>query len=108
MRLVISAWQRLPRRCAFSTHRVLRQDVTTRRALYYPQFNPLDIFKKHIADSVSNSLGIDATTVYRNLRHTRTLESGDLKLTIPALKLQGQDPQHVATKLAEQVCNYQL
>jgi hypothetical protein len=107
MRLVIKPWQRLPRR-TFSTDRVLRQDVISRRALYHPQFNPLDRFKKHIADSVSNSLGIDAKIVYTNLQHTRTLENGDLKLSIPALKLQNQNPRDVATKLAGQVSRTML
>jgi len=104
MRLVITSWQRLPRRL-FSTGQLLAKHEP-RRVAYYPQFNPLDDFKKHIVDRVSKDLGIESTTVYNAIQYTRTLDYGDLKLVIPALKLKDNDHQAVATRLAELVCSF--
>lgn len=81
----------------------LLQLKQTRFASCYPQFNPLDAFRTHIANTVADILDVDAATAYSALQRTKTLEKGDLTLAIPALKVKGSKPEDLVTKLVEQV-----
>jgi hypothetical protein len=71
----------------------------------YPEFNPLDVFKSHVANAVAGILPVDAAKVYGLLQRTKTLEHGDLTLPIPALGIKGEKPPEVAAKLVEKVCH---
>lgn len=68
----------------------------------YPENNPLDVFKSHVANAVAGIVPVDAAKVYGLLQRTKALEHGDLTLPVPALGLKG-DKAELAAKLVEQV-----
>ena len=55
----------------------------------YPEQNPLDVFRTHIAHAVAGILPVDAAKVFGLLQRTKTLDHGDLTLPIPALGIKG-------------------
>lgn len=44
--------------------------------------NPMDIYREHIADKLSEATGIDAEKIYSRLAWTNTLDKGDLALPV--------------------------
>lgn len=70
----------------------------------YPESNPLDVFKTHIANAVAEIVPVDAAKVYGLLQRTKALEHGDLTLPVPALGIKGEKPPAVAAKLVEKAC----
>ncbi|KAF2813941.1 arginyl-tRNA synthetase [Mytilinidion resinicola] len=68
----------------------------------YPQLNPVDLFRVHVAKTLSDVTGLDAKTIYPLLQRTQTLEHGDLLLPVPALKVKGEKPNDLAARWAEQ------
>jgi arginyl-tRNA synthetase len=69
----------------------------------YPEQNPLDVFKTHVAHAVAGILPVDAAKVFGLLQRTKALEHGDLTLPVPALGVKG-DKAELAAKLVEKVC----
>ena len=63
----------------------------------FPEINPVDLYRAHLTEILTEVTGVDATIVYPALQWTQTREKGDLVLPVPALRLKS-DP----TELAEQ------
>jgi arginyl-tRNA synthetase len=69
----------------------------------YPEQNPLDVFKTHVANAVAGIFPVDAAKVFGLLQRTKALEHGDLTLPVPALGVKG-DKAELAAKLVEKAC----
>jgi arginyl-tRNA synthetase len=70
----------------------------------YPQFNPIDVYRVHLATALSNVTGIEAATIYPALQRTQTQDKGDLVLATPALRVEREKPADLAVKWAKEVC----
>ncbi|KAI0405430.1 arginyl-tRNA synthetase [Xylaria palmicola] len=67
----------------------------------YPDVNPQDIYRAHIASILHDITGVDNTIVYNALQWTQSLDKGDLVLAIPALRVKGK-PDELGRKWLEQ------
>ncbi len=67
----------------------------------YPSLNPIDIYREHIARTVSPIVGVEPSAVYSKLQWTQTLGHGDLMLPVPALQIKGKKPQQLAAEIGE-------
>lgn len=74
----------------------------------YPDSNPTDVYRAHIATCLSQVTKIDALTIYPTLQWTQTLEKGDLRLAVAALGVKGRQPAELAKEWAEQVSRTSL
>jgi hypothetical protein len=75
-------WQ-FPRRGMASSAQFLEEQfkllqLSTPIPSTYPDTNPIDFFKIHIANSVARILNLDATTVFPALQRPQGLDKGDL------------------------------
>lgn len=48
----------------------------------FPALNPVDIYREHIAEKLSEGSGIEADKIYARLMWTNTLDKGDLVLPV--------------------------
>lgn len=48
----------------------------------FPSLNPVDIYREHIADRLSEVTGIDAEKIYSRVLWTNSLDKGDLVLPV--------------------------
>jgi hypothetical protein len=69
----------------------------------YPDLNPVDVYRIHLAETLSVVTGVDAKIIYPLLQRTQTLDNGDLLLPVSALRMKGEKPDVLATRWAEQV-----
>lgn len=69
----------------------------------YPDVNPVDIYRTHIATLLAKVTGVDAAIIYPVLQWTLTLDKGDLILPVPALRIKGKKPQELAAEWIENV-----
>ncbi|KAK2804337.1 hypothetical protein FQN50_006628 [Emmonsiellopsis sp. PD_5] len=69
----------------------------------YPEVNPVDRYRAHIAELVGEALGIDPQTVYPRIQWTNSLDKGDLVLPVPALQIKGKKPQEVIAQILEKL-----
>ncbi|ROT38227.1 arginyl-tRNA synthetase [Sodiomyces alkalinus F11] len=58
----------------------------------YPDLNPIDIYRSHIASLVSQVSGVDSKIIYPVMQWTSTLDNGDLTLPVAALRIKGKKP----------------
>ena len=79
-------------------------DKTSQFPNCYPEYNPIDIYREHIATLLSKITGVDAQTIYPAVVWTKALDNGDLSLPVSALKIKGEKPQDLAAKWAKEVC----
>jgi hypothetical protein len=70
---------------------------------YYPQYNPLDVYRAHLANTLSDVTGVAAGTIYPSLQWTQSLAKGDMVLPVPALRVKGGKPTDLALDWAKQV-----
>lgn len=70
----------------------------------HPEANPVDIYRSHLTEILTEVTGVDAAIVYPALQWTLTLEKGDLVLPVPALRVKGKKPNELAIEWAEKVC----
>jgi arginyl-tRNA synthetase len=70
----------------------------------YPDLNPLDVYRSHLASILAEATGVDAKIVYGTLQWTQTLDKGDLVLAVPALRVKGKKPGDLAQEIVEKVC----
>ena len=70
----------------------------------YPEVNPVDIYRAHLTEILTEVTGVDAAIVYPALQWTQTLEKGDLVLPVPALRVKGKKPPELAAQWVENVC----
>lgn len=70
---------------------------------YYPEYNPLDVYRAHLANTLSDVTGVAAGTIYPSLQWTQSLAKGDMVLPVPALRVKGGKPNDLAQDWAKQV-----
>ncbi|MCJ1347432.1 hypothetical protein MMC31_005657 [Peltigera leucophlebia] len=66
----------------------------------YPDYNPTDAHRAHIATRLSQLTKIDALIIYPTLQWAQTLDNGDLILAVPALRVKGRQPEELAEEWA--------
>lgn len=69
----------------------------------YPDYNPTDIHRAHIATRLSQVTKIDALIIYPTLQWAQTLDKGDLVLAVAALRIKGRQPAELAEEWAREV-----
>lgn len=69
----------------------------------YPDYNPTDAHRAHIATRLSQLTKIDALIIYPTLQWAQTLDNGDLVLAVPALRVKGRQPEELAEEWARDV-----
>jgi len=69
----------------------------------FPEVNTVDIYRAHLASTLSEVTGVDATIIYPALQWTQTLEKGDLVLPVPALRVKGKKPNELAEEWVAKV-----
>lgn len=70
---------------------------------FYPERNPLDNYRAHIATSLSEVSGVDSSIVWPAVQWTSALEKGDFIIACAALRIKGKKPNELAVELAEKV-----
>lgn len=55
---------------------------TSKFANCFPSLNPVDIYREHIAEKLSEGAGIEADKIYARLMWTNALDKGDLVLPV--------------------------
>lgn len=69
----------------------------------YPLINPLDAFRIVIADEVARIANVPKELVFDGLGRTATLDTGDLLLAVPRLRVKTIPPNDLAIKIASEV-----
>lgn len=69
----------------------------------YPTYNPVDIYRAHITETLAPITGVDASIIYPAIQWTSTLDKGDALLAVPALRIKGKKPDETAKLIGEQV-----
>lgn len=69
----------------------------------YPDQNPLDLFRVHIAERLAPIAGVDQEAIFTGLDRTAKPESGDFVLAVPRLRIKGAKPQELGEKWQAQV-----
>ncbi|KAK5991586.1 Arginyl-tRNA synthetase [Cladobotryum mycophilum] len=64
----------------------------------YPEINPVDIYRSHIASILQDVTGVEPTIIYNALQWTTGLDKGDLILAIPALRIKGKKPAELSAE----------
>lgn len=68
-----------------------------------PALNPVDIYRSHITELLTQITGVDPKIVRNALQWTQTLAAGDLILPVPALRVKGKKPDELAKEIVEKV-----
>ncbi|KAH7326735.1 arginyl-tRNA synthetase [Stachybotrys elegans] len=66
----------------------------------HPEINPLDLYRAHISDIISELSGVDRAIVWPAVQWTQALDKGDFVLAVPALRLKGTKPDVLAAEWA--------
>lgn len=69
----------------------------------YPSLNPVDGYRIHLANTLSDVTGVEPKTIYPLLQRMATLDKGDLLLPVPALRIKGEKPDVLASRWVDQV-----
>lgn len=75
---------------------------------YYPETNPVDIYREHVSKCLAPIVGLEPSFVYPRLSWTQTLDKGDLMLAVPALQIKGKKPQDLAKEIREKFPHSEL
>ncbi|KAF2107592.1 arginyl-tRNA synthetase [Lophiotrema nucula] len=67
-----------------------------------PRLNPFDVYRIHLANTLSEITDIQPGIIYPLLQRTSTLDKGDLLLPVPALRVKGERPEVLASRWADQ------
>ncbi|KAG0647509.1 Arginyl-tRNA synthetase [Hyphodiscus hymeniophilus] len=67
----------------------------------HPEVNPVDVYRAHLTEILTEVTGVDAAIIYPALQWTQTLEKGDLVLPVPALRVKGKKPPELAAEWVE-------
>ena len=70
---------------------------------FYPEYNPLDIYRAHLANTLSEVTGVAAGNIYPCLQWTQSLAKGDIVLPVPALRVKSGKPADLAQTWAKEV-----
>ncbi|KAL9112554.1 MAG: hypothetical protein Q9227_003125 [Pyrenula ochraceoflavens] len=68
---------------------------------FYPEQNPIDIYREHVANALATIVGQEASKIYLKLAWTQTLDKGDLQLPVPALQIKNQKPPELANEIGQ-------
>ena len=77
--------------------------MTSRYPKSFPNLNPVDVYREHIAEQLASITGIEAPEIFTKLQWTQTQDKGDLMLPVPALRIKGKKPNELAAEWAEKV-----
>lgn len=69
----------------------------------FPELNPVDIYRAHLTEILTEVTGVDANIIYPALQWTLVLDKGDLVLPVPALRVKGKKPNELAEEWAAKV-----
>lgn len=69
----------------------------------YPEINPFDFYRAHLADVLAGITGVDPKIIYPSLSWTASLDKGDFVLPAPALRIKGKKPDELAKEWADKV-----
>ena len=69
----------------------------------YPEQNPVDIFRTHIAVRLAPLAGVEPEAVFAGLDRATKPETGDFVLAVPRLRVKGAKPQELGEKWQSQV-----
>ncbi|KAJ6782418.1 hypothetical protein PWT90_08165 [Aphanocladium album] len=68
----------------------------------FPEKNPLDRLRVCIAIEVSRVVNVEKALVFKGLDRAAALDSGDLLLAVPRLRVKGVEPRALAIKIASE------
>jgi len=69
----------------------------------YPESNPLDVYRAHLAQVLGEVTGVDTKIIYPALQWTTSLDKGDINMAVPALRVKGKKPDELAKEWVEKV-----
>jgi arginyl-tRNA synthetase len=69
----------------------------------YPDVNPYDVYRAHLANVLSEITGVSKQIVYPAIAWTTGLDKGDLVLPVPALRIKGKKPDELAKEWGDKV-----
>ncbi|KAK3331634.1 hypothetical protein B0T19DRAFT_448147 [Cercophora scortea] len=75
--------------------------VTDKYPTCHPEINPLDLYRAHLANVLTEITGVDHAIIYPNISWTASLDKGDLVIAVPALRVKGKKPDELAKEWAE-------
>ena len=64
----------------------------------HPEVNPLDIYRVHLSNVLSEIAGAGKDVVYSVIMWTSSLEKGDFQVAVPAMRIKGKKPDVLATE----------
>ncbi|KAG9258047.1 arginyl-tRNA synthetase [Emericellopsis atlantica] len=67
----------------------------------HPHTNPLDLWRIHIADTLSKISGVEKSIIFPVIAWTQSLDKGDFIIAVPALRIKGAKPDALAVEWAE-------
>lgn len=69
----------------------------------HPEANPLDAYRAHISNVLSDISGVSREIIYPVVSWTAALEKGDFVIAVPALRIKGPKPDVLAAEWAAKV-----
>lgn len=69
----------------------------------FPQTNILDEIRIEISDQVARIAHVEQTAVFDGLDRAAALDSGDLLIAVPRLRVKGISPKDLAVEIASKV-----
>ncbi len=79
------------------------EEISQKYANCFPDRNPFDLYRAHLADILTGITGVEAKIVYPALQWTTGLDKGDNVVATPALRIKGRKPDELAQEIAEKV-----
>ena len=64
----------------------------------HPEINPLDLYRTHLSDVLSQISGVSKDIVYPAIAWTSSLDKGDFQVAVPALRVKGTKPDVLAAQ----------
>ena len=65
--------------------------------------NPLDLYRAHLSNVLSEISGVDTSIIYPVVMLTQSLDKGDFVVAVPALRIKGSKPDVLAQEWAAKV-----
>lgn len=70
---------------------------------FYPESNPLDVYRAHLTNILQPITGVDPKIIYPAVQWTSSLDKGDLVVAAPALRVKGKKPDELVKEWSEKV-----
>ncbi|TLS30282.1 hypothetical protein PpBr36_02186 [Pyricularia pennisetigena] len=68
---------------------------------FYPESNPLDVYRAHLTNILQPITGVDPKIIYPAVQWTSSLDKGDLVVAAPALRVKGKKPDELVKEWSE-------